>query len=38
VSFEAEFRDKLGEEFIEDTFGRVEGLRDVSVGKEEMLD
>jgi len=38
AGFKAEFGDEIGKEFVEDPFGRVKGLRGVSMGKEEMLD
>ena len=37
VSFEAEFGDEIGEELVEDFFGGVEGIGDVSVGVEKVL-
>jgi hypothetical protein len=38
MSFKANFGDEVCEEFVEDTFSRLEGLRGVSVGEEEVLD
>jgi hypothetical protein len=38
VGFKAEFGDEVGEELVEDFFSGVEGLGDVSMGVEEVLD
>jgi hypothetical protein len=32
ASFEAELGDEVSEEFIENAFGSIEGLRDIAVG------
>lgn len=38
MGFEAEFGDKVREEFIENALGCFEGIGDVSVSEEEVLE
>ena len=38
MGFEAEFRDEVGEKFVEDSLGCFKGIGDVSVCEEEVLD
>jgi hypothetical protein len=37
VCFEAEFRDEICKKLIKNTFRRIKGLLDVSMGEEEVL-
>ena len=38
MGFEAKLCDEVCEEFVEDALGAVEGVCDVTMGKEEVLD